>query len=129
MAQKNPILGYPKDLTISRTITPIHVDGMLDEMEWQKLIKANHFAEHFPYHTSLARQQTEIRLCFDDNYLYIEATCFQPQRYTVQTLKRDLLDGMSDLFTVNLDPFGDHLNGLYFTVGPYGVLKDKSIMD
>ncbi len=129
VAQKGLPQGKVKELVIDRAAGAIRIDGLFTETEWQKPAKANHFIQHFPSDTCLAGQQTEVRLCFDDHYLYLAATCYQTEPYTVQTLKRDFSDARSDIFAVNLDPFLDHLNGFYFGVNPYGVQKEGQVFN
>jgi hypothetical protein len=55
------------------------------------------------------------------------AVCYQPHKYTVQSLRRDYPNSSSDNFFVTLDPFRDKLNGFYFAVTPYGIQKEALI--
>jgi hypothetical protein len=116
-------------IAIHKTAGSIKLDGVLAETDWQKAGVATGFTQHFPSDTALAVSQTEARICFDDSYLYIAALCRQPNRYTVQSLKRDFSESGSDNFFVSIDPFGDKLNGFHFGVNPYGVQREGQVFN
>lgn len=111
-------------LQIKKAIGKIVVDGVLDEPDWQSALPAGNFKQNFPFDSSLAIMQTEAKVTFDDQFLYISGVCFQPPKYTVQSLRRDFPNASSDMFFILIDPFGDKLNGFYFGVTPFGVQKE-----
>jgi hypothetical protein len=100
------------------------LDGKLDEADWKNANVADNFWQAQPYDSSRAINQTEARMTFDDNYLYISGVCHQPRKYVVLSLKRDFPSGTTDLFSVNLDTFKDKLNSFNFAVSPLGVQRD-----
>lgn len=114
-------------IAIKKTSGSIKIDGVLNEIDWQVAAPAGNFMQHFPYDTALAISQTETRVCYDAENIYISAICYQPRKYTVRTLKRDFADEGTDMFSVNIDPFGDRLNGFLFAVNPYGIQKEGQI--
>lgn len=109
---------------ISRTVQSIKIDGLLNDEDWAAAPIYSNFWQNFPADTSPAKMQTEVKLLFDDNFLYVAAKCYQPKKYVVQGLRRDYENGSSDIFFVLIDPFRDKLNGFYFSVTPYGVQKE-----
>jgi hypothetical protein len=111
-------------ISIKKATGKIIIDGILDEPDWQSASVAGSFKLNSPYDTSFAEKQTEARVTFDDKFLYISAVCYQPQKYIVQSLRRDYPNSSSDIFFVLIDPFQDKLNGFYFAVTPYGVQKE-----
>ena len=111
-------------LHIKKAIGKIILDGKLDEEDWKKADIADNFWQAQPYDSSRAINQTEARVTFDDNYLYISGVCHQPKKYVVLSLKRDFPGGTTDVFTVNLDTFKDKLNSFNFAVSPLGVQRD-----
>ena len=111
-------------LSIKKATGKITIDGILDEPDWQVASVAKNFIQNFPYDSSKALEQTEARITFDDQFLYISGVCYQPPKYTVQSLRRDYPNASSDIFFILLDPFRDKLNGFYFSVTPYGVQKE-----
>jgi hypothetical protein len=112
---------------IAKTSTPLKIDGVTDEPDWNNATVITDFRQSFPYDSSVALSRTEVKILFDNNFLYISAVCWQPRKYTVQTLRRDYADGTTDLFLVTIDPFRDNLNGFYFSVSPYNVQKEGLI--
>lgn len=111
-------------LHIKKAIGKIVLDGKLDEEDWKNANVADNFWQAQPYDSSRAINQTEARITFDDNYLYISGVCHQPRKYVVLSLKRDFPSGTTDLFSVNLDTFKDKLNSFNFAVSPLGVQRD-----
>jgi hypothetical protein len=49
----------------------IKIDGLENDAAWQQTELAKDFHMVTPMDTSLARNQTEMRLCYDKNNLYI----------------------------------------------------------
>jgi len=116
-------------LSINKTTSAIKVDGKLDEPVWQNTKSISNFKQNFPFDTSMANMQTRVAVCYDDNFLYIAAICYQPKKYIVQGLRRDYPNGTSDIFFMGIDPFKDKLNGFYFAVSPFGVQKEGLIFN
>lgn len=112
---------------IKKATGKIVVDGKLDEEDWNRAEVANNFKQNFPYDSSAAAMQTVAKITFDDQFLYISGVCYQPQKYVVQSLRRDYPNGSSDVFFVLIDPFRDNLNGFYFSVTPFGAQKEGLI--
>ncbi len=132
-----PVLAQPADPTdadsnynlhISRAKTPIKLDGLLNESDWQSAPVAGKFFQSFPFDSSFAKLPTDVRVTFDANFLYIGVVVTQLRKtYITQSLKRDFEGGTSDVFTVNIDPFKDKLNGFHFALSPYGVQREGLI--
>jgi len=112
---------------IKKATGKIIIDGKLDEADWQTATALTNFKQNYPSDTSLAEMQTIARVTFDDQFVYVSGVCYQPNKYTVQSLRRDYPNSSSDNFFVTLDPFRDKLNGFYFAVTPYGIQKEALI--
>jgi Domain of unknown function (DUF5916) len=108
---------------IKKIDKPIKIDGILDDEGWQNLPSLGPFKEQFPFDSSLAIGKTEVRLAYDEDFIYISGVCYQ-SKYVVNSLRRDFPWGNSDIFIFLVDPFRDKLNGFYFSVTPYGVQKE-----
>ncbi|MCK5776026.1 MAG: carbohydrate binding family 9 domain-containing protein, partial [Bacteroidales bacterium] len=86
------------------------------------------FWEHFPEDLKLAKDQTEIKMMYDDKFLYIGVTV-----HTVGTdfnnisLMRDYDGGSNDAVHFLFDTYSDNVNAFYFSVTPYGVVRDGYI--
>ncbi|MDX2134506.1 MAG: DUF5916 domain-containing protein [Saprospiraceae bacterium] len=115
-------------LTIRNAAASVKIDGVLDEAAWQAADKAEQFTYNFPVDTGFSQWDTEVRLTFDDRFLYVGAVCKQNRAdYTIQSRKRDFAAGTSDAFNVLFDPFNDGLNGFFFSVNPLNVQREALI--
>lgn len=115
---------------IKKSTTPIKLDGLLDEDSWKTADIAKNFFLNRPYDSSFAKLQTEVKVLFDDNFIYVGAICYEPRDiYTVASLKRDFEGGTSDVFTATFDTFKDKLNAFQFAVNPYGVQREGLIFN
>ncbi|MFY7909955.1 MAG: DUF5916 domain-containing protein, partial [Emticicia sp.] len=118
------------NIHIKKSTTPIKLDGLLDEDSWKTAEVAKNFFLNRPYDSSFAKLQTEVRVLFDDNFIYVGAICYEPRDiYTVASLKRDFEGGTSDVFTATFDTFKDKLNAFQFAVNPYGVQREGLIFN
>ena len=117
------------NIEISKTSHQITIDGILDESDWINAKIAKNFYQNFPSDSSYAESKTEVKLLFDEQFIYIAAICFDHLEgdYIVQSLKRDFNIKSSDVFAVFIDPFNDKTNGFSFSVNPLGVQSEGSI--
>jgi hypothetical protein len=116
-------------ITIKRTSTPIVLDGQLDDIGWQGVEVASQFRQFFPYDSSMANAQTEIRLTYDDQFIYVGAKMFSlgPRKYVTPSLRRDYRGEANDGVSVVLDTFKDKTNAFVFGVNPFGVQREGLI--
>jgi len=118
-----------KSLTVKYlTDSNIKPDGILDEGIWEKAESANEFWEYFPLDSIQARQQTDIKMFYDDKNLYVGIIMNTAGKaYAIQSLKRDFLAGGSDNISVIFDTFSDGQNAFLFGTNPYGVRREALI--
>ena len=127
-AQNAVASGEPHQLSIRQATSKMQLDGLLDEPAWQEAQIAGDFFQNFPMDSSYAALQTEVRMAFDENFLYVGATVYQKREdYIITSLKRDFGEGGSDEFAVNFDPFKDKVNGFHFAVTPFNVRREGII--
>ncbi|NIK73717.1 hypothetical protein FHS56_001230 [Thermonema lapsum] len=109
----------------------VKIDGQLNEEVWAQALVANHFWQNFPYDSSAAQSQTEVRMLFDEQNIYIAAVCHgqSPEEVVVSSLRRDFSPSNNDFFMVVFDTFQDGTNGFLFGVNPYGVQREGLIAD
>ena len=119
----------PSDgFTIHKSEKPLELDGILDESIWATADILTDFITNFPVDTGIANARTEIRMAFDQRYLYLSAVCYQKREtYTIQSLRRDFGPGTSDALNIIIDPFKDGLNGFLFSVNPFNVQREALI--
>jgi hypothetical protein len=117
-------------INIHRTSSEIKVDGVLDEGIWDDLDHIGDFWYSFPVDDRAVESElrTEVRITYDDKYIYIAAKCYGSGPFLMPTLKRDsdlFWDG--DVFSVVFDPINEKTNGFGFGTNPSGVQYDVLI--
>lgn len=65
----------PPTLAASRASGPIVVDGDLTEPDWARTPVAADFVQAEPLQGEPATESTDVRVLFDDRYLYVGARC------------------------------------------------------
>ncbi|HJW09449.1 MAG TPA: DUF5916 domain-containing protein [Holophagaceae bacterium] len=128
-AMQSPVQG----LRAARATTPIQLDGRLDDNAWAQAEVASSFTEEWPDYGQPAHQNTEVRVLYDDRYLYVGARLLHDPRLEggratiVRRLHRRDQDSPSDWFGVFLDPLHDHRSGYAFWVNAAGVQRDAAL--
>jgi hypothetical protein len=114
-------------LHISKSSGPITIDGLLNEGIWNKLSAATDFWEKWPNDKDKAKRKTEVKITYDNLYLYIGVAAYDSNYYIIQTLKRD--NGMydSDAFSIAIDPVNQRTNGFLFSLTPYNVQSEDLV--
>jgi hypothetical protein len=115
--------------TARRTTETIHIDGRLDESDWQRVEPIGPLHQREPVENSEPSEQTIVRVLYDDRALYIGVVCRDASaREIVSTqLTRDADLDVDDRITIVLDPFFDHRNGFFFQVNPAGARSDGQV--
>lgn len=108
----------------------IQIDGMLDEEFWSVGFINNHFTQREPDSGEQSEFQTNIKIGFDDNYLYVVAQLLdsEPEKIVGQLYRRDNA-GYSDWFEVIIDSYHDQRTAFGFQVNPKGVRVDQLYYD
>lgn len=121
----------PEDfrMVLVKAPMPIKIDGELDDEAWAFADVASEFQRHFPVDEGLSGLRTEVRLMYDNDFLYVGVVCYTPPSHKtiVQTLRRDFNYNQSDSFSFFLDPFDDRTNGFTFSVNPLGGQREGLI--
>ncbi len=117
-------------LEVAQTQEAIIIDGDLSESTWQNAAKATNFWMSFPVDDRAVADefQTEVQITYDEQFIYVAATCYGPGPYVIQKLKRDastFWDG--DVFGLTFDPINEGTNGFNFNTNPSGVQYDALI--
>ena len=120
-AQNNNPNQESHQIRIQRTSSPIILDGKLEEEVWRKADVATDFWQKQPRDDIKAGLRTEMRVTYDDQFLYVAATCFDSTNHVVATLKRDIGFWDGDAVAVVLDPLNEATTGFMFGASPYGV--------
>lgn len=122
-----PLGAIAQDLpecAIPYTIEPIAVDGHLTEPAWTTTPVIDQFS--FPWWTAGAKDRTEARLLWDDTYLYVGFTAFDPHISAVLT-DRDSPVSRDDCVEVFIAPDTSAVGNYYnFEFNALGTLLDRS---
>ena len=122
-AQNGPI-------TIQKTDGELVFDGIPDEAFWDEI---NPFPVIMfqPNHGNEPSEKTEIRLCYNDQYLLLSGRLYHkdPSQIQNNTKKRDEFGGNSDFFGIIIDNFNDNENAIAFSTTPSGLRSDMTIFN
>ncbi len=107
--------------------TPPHIDGLLDEESWNQVEWSGNFVQREPYENEAPSQQTQFKLLYDDDNIYVGIRCFDsaPDSIEKRMSRRDGFDG--DWVEINIDSYHDLRTAFSFTVSASGVKGDEAI--
>ena len=112
---------------IKPAVSKIKIDGNLDDEAWKNSDVAKDFWQKLPTDTEKAKHQTEVRMAYDDDFLYLSAICYKEndgKSFTVESMKRDFSLIRNECFQLILEPFNDLTNGFIFSVNAAGAQLD-----
>ena len=122
---------FDRRLPAVRATGPIRIDGILDEDEWAGAPVASGFTQGNPNEGMPATFETEVRVLYDDEFLYVGAFAHDdsPEGPIVNDLSRDFSTRAGDIFGVVLDTFHDRRNGYMFETNPAGAKFDGQVFN
>ncbi len=114
-------------LGITRLIDAVRLDGVVDEPAWDA-VSPLPLTMYEPRFGGVMTEQTEIRIGYDDEFLYVSGRMFdsEPAGIRANSMYRDLYSG-DDTFALIVDTFNDRENALWFMTTPNGIRLDLSI--
>ncbi|MEM9931219.1 MAG: carbohydrate binding family 9 domain-containing protein, partial [Bacteroidota bacterium] len=111
----------------------VELDGTLNEKAWRNAPKITGFTQREPVQGARASQDTEVRVLFDEDFLYVGAICrdslVNRNRLRVRNLQRDFSGYGNDRFSIALDGLLDQRNAVGFEVTPYGSQRELQVID
>jgi len=115
----------------TRATGPIIIDGFPDEAAWEDAPPITRFITSMPDLGYPATQETNVRIIYDDEALYVACLCYdtQPDNLTVTSLERDFNAVNADVLSIVLDPMLDRRNAFLFTINPHGAIGDAQAFD
>jgi hypothetical protein len=128
---KAPARNTPDVKAIKVNSGDITVDGELDESFWKIAPPATGFVQFEPMSGAKATENTEVRVLFDEYYLYIGATLYdsRPDEIIADEMRRDSDLERNDTFMVIIDTYHDHRSGFYFETNPLGAKVDALVFE
>jgi Domain of unknown function (DUF5916)/Carbohydrate family 9 binding domain-like len=125
----SPTFAQAKRLSAIRASSEIVLDGRLDEPAWTNAPVAKDFIQNDPREGDPATFDTEVKLLYDNDALYIGAFARdqQPAEIIVNELRKDFNTSAGDGFHIVIDTFHDQRNGYQFAVNPGGAKWDAQM--
>jgi len=108
----------------------ITLDGSLDEGVWRRAQVATDFIQIDPDNGEPATEQTEFRIAFDGDALYLGVICHDSEagiHLTRYQKRRDEYLQQDDKVQWTIDTFLDGRSGYFFETNPSGAMADALI--
>ncbi len=118
----------PEIVVLPRLQGPIRLDGLSDEPAWQA-VEPLPLTMHKPVFGGTPTERTEIRIAYDDDYLYASGRFYDsdPDGIRGNARERDGISPSDDNFALILDTFNDNETALGFITTPAGNRFDFTI--
>ncbi|MDX1365856.1 MAG: hydrolase, partial [Arenibacter latericius] len=99
------------------------MDGKVDEAFWMAIPAQDSFLMQEPMEGGIPTEQTQVRIAFDSQNLYIAVICFDSDPSGVKAFqkKRDASLETDDRFRLILDTFMDKRSAYFFEINPLGL--------
>ncbi|MEP3210733.1 MAG: DUF5916 domain-containing protein [Maribacter sp.] len=129
-SKKNTRKGH--DFTSIKKIVKITdkviIDGVVNEPFWET-IEPLHSTQKVPNAGDEPTQKTEIRIAYDEKYLYLSGRLFdnEPDKINTNTKRRDDLTENTEWCGLLIDTYNDRENALAFFVTPTGARLDMAL--
>ncbi|MBK9981933.1 MAG: carbohydrate binding family 9 domain-containing protein [Saprospiraceae bacterium] len=107
----------------------ISLDGIPNEIAWQKVDWASSFVQHEPDNGGKPAQQTSFKILQNNKYLYLAYRAFDtsPDSIVERLSRRDEFPG--DWIEINIDSYHDLRTAFSFTFSVSGVKGDEFVTD
>ncbi len=122
---------HPVGATDRDELAPPKIDGLLNDPVWQLAPVASGFTQRDPEEGAPATEPTEVRVLYDDEYLYIGFKCYdrEPERIVARQMRNDADLENDDYIRILLDTYLDRRNAFAFQTNPLGARWDAQITD
>lgn len=104
-------------------------DGSVEEAFWGRIEPAADFIQQEPNEGAAATERTEVRIAYDDDYLYIGVILYDsdPSGIEANQRRRDARLVADDRFVWIFDTFNDQRNAYFMEINPNGLRTDGLI--
>ena len=123
MAVADEVRPRPTFNAVRATKAPV-VDGDLSDEVWQRAPEITGFTQREPEEGKPARQQTKVKVAFDDDAIYFAAMMEDDGAVTPLLARRDSDLNNGDYIRISIDSQHDRLNGAAFVVNASNVQMD-----
>ena len=113
-------------LHVKKATSPIKIDGLISEPDWETAEKAKDFQLVLPVDSGLAKSPSEVVMTYDNKAFYLGITFFDtiPGKRIMESFRRDFVFGNNDNVLVFFDTFLDQTNGFSFGASASGAKWD-----
>ena len=114
-----------------RIKTSIIIDGKLTEPEWNNVLAESDFMQYDPTAGSAPTEKTEVRILYNDEYLYIGFRIFDrhPDKLIRNAFQRDFDTEIDDANAFIIDMYNDKSTGLGFITNTLNARWDAEVSD
>jgi hypothetical protein len=112
----------------NKASSTIKIDGVLDEQTWIEAKGVGDFFMKWPNDIGRPKRQTEVKVSYDDQFIYFGIKAIDTNFHVVQTLKRDQGFFDTDAVTIAIDPVNQRTNGFLFSITPYNVQSEDQVV-
>lgn len=120
-----PTVPLTAPVEVRRAAGPIHIDAVLDEPAWRQVRPVPLPYEWFPGDNEPAPVETEVRVTFDEENLYLAFRALDPDPGAIRANLSDRDTPVQDDHVgFMIDPFNDERRGFQFRINPLGVQMD-----
>ena len=116
--------------TATRTAIAPKIDGVLDDEVWKNIPVASGMQQLRPIEGKPALSETEVKLIYDDNAIYISALLYDPAPDSIlhELGTRDYEYILADVFYIGFDTY-NRLDAYVFSVSASGVQSEVKDSD
>ncbi|MDE0043036.1 MAG: hypothetical protein OXT74_13435, partial [Candidatus Poribacteria bacterium] len=127
----HPAAPILREIDALETDSPPKIDGMLNDICWQRATQSGNFIQYGPSPGDPATQPTKVYITYDRNRLYVGFECFKDDmnRLAANSTRRDSPFFSDDYVEVFLDTFLDKRNCYAFALNPLGTQRDRRIIN
>jgi len=121
-----------KEIEAVRITSSLHIDGVLNEVEWQKAKPSPRFTQIEPLQGKRPDFETEVKVLFNQQYLYFgifARDSMGKKAIRATDFKRDFDFKQHDLISLAFDGFNDKRNAMSLVANAYGVQRDLLSFD
>lgn len=114
-------------LHIGKTTDPIKIDGEFTEPVWAGTETTSPFWKKFPNDEGRPMRKTEVKMTYDDKFIYFAVTLYDSGKAYIQSLKRDIGHDGNDGIGIILDPTNQRTNGFFFVVNAFNAQSEDQL--
>ncbi len=131
--QNEKELSQAEHFKVSKAVSKIKIDGILNEKAWEEAVKIDTFYEWTPGDKTKPPVDTECLVTFSKSHFYVAFRCFdpEPQKIRAHIMDRDNIDTFiqDDHITIMIDTFNDERRAFQFRANSLGVQAEANFSE